>query len=313
MASTVISADVVAKVTASANGIAVVANLPIKTPRVKTVVATPGAVLGGKPVSFVVTLSGVAPASGTTLTVTASNGAISIPSPIKVAAGKSTATFVGTSSAVSSVTECTVRVAASGEYIDTVVVVRPTVVKTLVISPGLVVGGSKATVTVTLTEAAPVGGASVNLESTSPRFEVPSFVTIPAGKTTAVLSIQTPAVSTVESVQVAAKLGGGTLVSSVSVVPVALASFTAAPTSVKSGGTVVLTLKLASVSAVPVDVILTTTDAGLLPIPARLTIPAGQLTLQQLVSVGSTSVKKSVALTAATQAVAKPLTINVTP
>jgi PDZ domain-containing secreted protein len=72
-------------------------------------------------------------------------------------------------------------------------------------------------------------------------------------------------------------------------------------------------MKLASVSAVPVDVILTTADAGLLPVPVRLTIPAGQLTLQQLVSVGSSSVKKSVALTAATQAVSKPLTINVTP
>lgn len=313
MASTVISADVVAKVTASANGIAVVANLPIRTPRVKTVVATPGTVLGGKPVSFVVTLSGVAPASGTTLTMTASNGAISIPRSITVPAGKSTATFVGTTSAVSSVTECTLRVATAGEYTDTLVIVRPTVVKTLVIAPGLVVGGSKATVTITLTEAAPAGGATVMLESNSPRFEVPSIVTIPAGKTSAVVSVQTPAVTNVENVQVTAKLGGGTLATSVSVVPVALASFTAAPTTVKSGGSIVLTLKLAAVSAVPVDVVLTSADAALLPVPARLTIPAGQLTLQQLVAVGSTSVKKSVVLTAATQAVAKPLTINVTP
>jgi hypothetical protein len=66
-------------VTASANGIAVVANISIKTPRVKTIIATPTAVLGGKPVAFTVTLSGVAPASGTSLTIVSTSGVLVVP------------------------------------------------------------------------------------------------------------------------------------------------------------------------------------------------------------------------------------------
>jgi hypothetical protein len=99
----------------------------------------------------------------------------------------------------------------------------------------------------------------------------------------------------------------------VTVVPVALASFTATPTSVKSGGSIVITLKLAAVSGVPVDVVMTTSDNALLPVPAIITIPAGQLTLQQVITVGATGIKKAVLLKASTQTVPKQLTVNVNP
>ncbi len=313
ISTTVVASDVTAKVTASANGIAVVANLSIKTPRVVSVVATPSAVLGGKSVSFVVTLSGVAPSSGTTLTMSSSNPALVIPGTLKVLAGKSTATFVGTTSQVSTVTPCRVRVTTAGDTHEVVVDVRPTVVKSLVIAPAMVIGGAKAKVTITLSEAAPLGGASVMLSSTSANFPVTASVTIPAGKTSGVVTVQTPNVSTAENVQVTAQLGGGSTLRTVSIVPVALASFTGAPASVKSGGSVVLTLKLAAVSSVPVEVVMTTSDAALISLPVKFTIPAGQQMLQQVVNVGVTAGKKSVVLTASTQAVPKKLTVSVSP
>jgi hypothetical protein len=313
IATLVVSADVTAKVTASANGIAVVANIPIKTPRVKSILATPASVLGGKPVAFTITLSGVAPASGTSLTIASTNAALVVPSSVKVASGKSTATFVGTSSAVLSVTECKVRVTAVGETSETAVLVRPTVVKSVVVAPTSVVGGGKATVTVSLTEAAPIGGADVTLESSSGKFPVPATMSIPAGKTSGVVSVVTSATSSTESVVVTAKLGGAATLGMVTVVPVALASFTAAPASVKAGGSIVITVKLAAVSAVPVDVVMTTSDAALLPLPSIVTVPAGQLTLQQVISVGATGIKKAVVLRASTQTVPKLITVNVTP
>jgi len=309
----VVSTDVTAKVTASANGIAVVANIPIKTPRVKSILATPASVLGGKPVAFTVTLSGVAPASGTSLTIASTSGALVVPGTVKVAAGKSTGTFVGTSSVVSSVTECKVRVTAANETIETVVLVRPTVVKSVVIAPISIVGGANGTVTITLTEAAPIGGMSVTLESSSAKFPVPAAVSIPAGKTSGVVTVLTSATSSTENVVVTSNLGGAGTSGTVTVVPVALASFTAAPASVKAGGSIVITVKLAEVSAVPVDVVMSTTDAALLPLPAIITVPAGQLTLQLVISVGATGTKKSVVLKASTQTVPKLLTVNVTP
>jgi len=230
-----------------------------------------------------------------------------------VLAGKSSATFAGTTNLVSTVTPCRVRVTTAGDTYEVVVDVRPTVVKSLVIAPAMVIGGAKATVTITLSEAAPLGGALVMLSSTSTNFQVPASVTIPAGKASGVVTVQTPNVSTAENVQVRAQLGGGSISTPVSIVPVALASFTGTPTSVKSGGSVVLTLKLAAVSSVPVEVLMTTSDASLISLPVKFTIPAGQLLLQQVVNVGATVGKRSVVLTAATQAVPKKLTVNVSP
>jgi hypothetical protein len=177
----------------------------------------------------------------------------------------------------------------------------------------MVVGGAKATMTITLTEAAPLGGVLVMLSSTSASFPVGETLTIPAGKASGVVTVQTPNVSTTENVQVTAQLGGGSTTTAVSVVPVALASFTGTPTSVKSGGSVVLTFKLAAVSSVPVEVLMTTSDASLVALPGKFTIPAGQQLVQQVVNVGATVGKKSVVLTAATQAVPKKLTVNVSP
>ena len=313
IATLVVSSDVTAKVTASANGIAVVANIPLKTPRVKTIIATPSSILGGKPVAFTVTLSGVAPASGTSLTIASTNSVLVVPGSIKVPSGKATVSFVGTTSSVSSVTDCKVRVTAAGETSETVVTVRPTVVKSLVVAPISVVGGAKAAVTITLTEAAPIGGVIVTLESSSTKFPVPTVTSIPAGKASGVVSVVTAATSSTESVTLTAKLGGAATSGAVTVVPVALASFTATPTNVKASGSIVITLKLAAVSAVPVDVVMTTSDNALLPVPAIITIPAGQLTLQQVITVGATGVKKAVLLKASTQTVPKQLTVNVNP
>lgn len=313
IATLVVSSDVTAKVTASANGIAVVANISIKTPRVKSIIATPTSVLGGKPVAFTVTLSGVAPANGTLLTIASTGGVLVVPGSIKVPSGKATVSFDGTTSSVSTATDCKVRVTAAGETSETAVLVRPTVVKSLVVAPISVVGGGKAAVTITLTEAASIGGANVTLESSSAKFPVPASIFIPAGKTSGVVTVLTSATSSTESVVVTANLGGAATSGTVTVVPVALAAFTAAPASVKAGGSIVITLKLAAVSAVPVDVVMTTSDAALLALPSIITVPAGQLTLQQVISVGATGTKKAVVLKASTQSVPKQLTVNVNP
>jgi NAD(P)-dependent dehydrogenase (short-subunit alcohol dehydrogenase family) len=92
-----------------------------------------------------------------------------------------------------------------------------------------------------------------------------------------------------------------------------LAAKACLPSLIDAGGSIVITLKLAAASAVPVDVVMTTSDNALLPVPAIITIPAGQLTLQQVITVGATGVKKAVLLKASTQTVPKQLTVNVNP
>src|SRR5205807_631624 len=57
-----------------------------------------------------------------------------------------------------------------------------------------VVGGNPSTGTVTLTAAAPAGGAVVTLVSTGAVASVPASVTVPAGATSATFTVTTPVV-----------------------------------------------------------------------------------------------------------------------
>jgi hypothetical protein len=62
---------------------------------------------------------------------------------------------------------------------------------------------------VTLGAAAPVGGISVSLQSSLPiTAQVPSFVTVQQGTTTASFTVQTTHVTSTQTVTITAKAGG---------------------------------------------------------------------------------------------------------
>lgn len=84
----------------------------------------------------------------------------------------------------------------------------PASVSALAITPTTVQGGSSATGAVTLSAAAPQGGAVVSLSSSSASASVPASVTVAAGQTSASFSIATAAVGAATSATISATLGG---------------------------------------------------------------------------------------------------------
>src|SRR5437588_546366 len=87
------------------------------------------------------------------------------------------------------------------------------------LSPGSVNGGSSSTGTVTLSEAAPAGGAMVNLSSNSTSATVASSVTVAAGATSATFSVSTSAVTASTPVTISASYAGVTTTASLTVSP----------------------------------------------------------------------------------------------
>ena len=75
-------------------------------------------------------------------------------------------------------------------------------------SPSAVVGGNPATGTVTLTSAAPTGGALVSLASASSAVTVPGSVTVGAGGNSATFGITTSAVAVQTLTTLSASYGG---------------------------------------------------------------------------------------------------------
>jgi hypothetical protein len=85
----------------------------------------------------------------------------------------------------------------------------PATLSALTLSPTSVVGGSSSQGTITLTSAAPSGGAIVALSSSNTAVaSVPASVTIPSGATSATFTIPTQTVSTATSVNISAAYGG---------------------------------------------------------------------------------------------------------
>ena len=89
-------------------------------------------------------------------------------------------------------------------------------------TPNPVTAGQASTGKVTLTVAAPTGGAQVTLSSASPAFTVPASVTVPQGSASATFNITTAVSSTTASGTLSAKYGGITKTTVVTVNPTPL-------------------------------------------------------------------------------------------
>src|SRR5438128_1951705 len=149
------------------------------------------------------------------------------------------------------------------------------------VTPTSVVGRNSSQGTVTLTSAAPTGGAVVSLSSSNPAVAaVPASVTVAAGVTSATFAIATTTVTASTAPTISATFGGvaRTAVLTVNPVPAAptLSTLTVNPTSVVGGagstGTVTLTAAAGTGGAILTLSSSNTTVAG---VPPSVTVAPG--------------------------------------
>jgi hypothetical protein len=120
-----------------------------------------------------------------------------IAGPAQIQPGESSANFQITTAEVSSPTNVTITATGDGTSVSAVLTVDPPApvqseLQLVTVSPGSVTGGSSATGTATLNQAAPAGGAVVELVTSNSRVAtVPASVTIPAGATSATFPVKT--------------------------------------------------------------------------------------------------------------------------
>jgi len=107
---------------------------------------------------------------------------------------------------------------ACGGYGSVMGPVSP-MLSSVTLSPSSVNGGSSTTGTVTLSGAAPSGGATVNLSSNSASVTVPSSVAVTGGATSATFPVNTSAVSASTAVTISASYGGASMTASLTVKP----------------------------------------------------------------------------------------------
>jgi len=188
---------------------------PPPPPTLASLGLNPTSVTGGNSSTGTVTLNGAAPAGGATVALSSSNGAARVPSSVAVAAGATSATFTVSTSAVAAST--TVISAAYGGVTRSASLTvapappPPATLSSLTLNPTSVIGGLQtSTGTVTLSGAAPAGGATVALSSSNDAARVPSSVFVPAGATSATFTVNTSIVLLSTSATISASYNGTT-------------------------------------------------------------------------------------------------------
>jgi hypothetical protein len=152
----------------------------------------------------------------------------------------------------------------------------------LSLNPTSVTGGSSSTGTVTLSGAAPAGGAQITLSSSNTTAaRVPASVTVAAGATSATFTVSTSAVAASTTVTISATYGGTTRSTSLTVTPApppppTLASLSLNPSSVIGGlqsstGTVTLSGPAPAGGAI----VALSSSSGAASVPSSVTVPAG--------------------------------------
>jgi hypothetical protein len=154
----------------------------------------------------------------------------------------------------------------------------PASLTSLAVSPASVTGGQAATGAVSLSGAAPAGGAVVSLASANPAASVPSSLTIPGNASSANFTVSTSTVTSTSVGNVTATYAGITKSVTLTVMPVApaaLSSLTLHPTKVVGGSSSLGTVTLDKAASTPVMISLTSSKPAKAIVPANVTVPQG--------------------------------------
>ena len=172
-----------------------------------TIFLTLGAPAGGLVVSLTSSNTAAATVPATT-TVLLSSG--TFPISTLVAATTRTTTITASANGISQTATLTVNGSAAPP---------PAALSALSLSPATVQGGNSSTGTVTLSAAAPTGGAVVSLSSSTAAATVPASVSVAPGATSTTFPIATSAVTTSTLVTITASAGGVTRTAALTVNP----------------------------------------------------------------------------------------------
>ena len=182
------------------------------------------------------------------------------------------------------------------------------------LDPATVTGGASSTATITLSGPARGNGFDVTflVSSLSARVAL-STITIPDGRSSETVRVDTGPVATRQFVILNASARGETRSAAITILPPAVSSITAAPSSLRSGENSTATITLtgnAPSDGFPVSL---STNNAALRVPASVSVAPNQRTLNVLMLAGTVAGQTSVTLAAAADGISKATTLTVAP
>jgi hypothetical protein len=170
-------------------------------------------VIGGQPMRGLVGLATPAPTGGTTIFLSSDNPAVRVPASVTIVAGNSATTFIASTSAVTSFASASITASTAVGSKSVFLSVFPdpnaaSALASLTSQVSGVAGGNTLQVSLTLSAAAPAGGAVVTLTSSNTAAaRVPASLTVAAGQSFATFNVTTSAVAADTAVTITGTYG----------------------------------------------------------------------------------------------------------
>ena len=183
-------------------------------------------------------------ASDVSVRLSSNNSSVKVPITVYIKAGKSTGGFTAKVSSVTTKQTATITAALNGSTRTYAIQLNPSTstpapsLSSLTCSSSSMTGAGSVTCTPTLTGAAPTGGMSVSLSSSSGTVTVPGSVTVAAGATSASFAATVSSFTTAQTVTLTATAGGASKTFALKLTP-STPTLTINATSISFGSVVV--------------------------------------------------------------------------
>jgi len=309
---TPVASTTTATITATLGSANQTAAITVTPPSLSSISLAPSTVAGGTPSTGTVTISGPAPTGGMLVGLTSSSTSATVPSSVTIAAGATTTTFNIPTTAVSKSTTANIFATISGVAKFATLMITPTTLSSISISPNTVPGGTSATGTATLNGPAPLGGITVALNSSTSNATVPASVTIPSGSTSATFNIGTTTVQNSVTATITGTLNGNSVNGTLTILPPLLSAVSVSPVSVVGGNSATGTVTLSRPAPTGGASVTLSASAGA-TVPVSVTIGAGATTANFNITTTGQATAISATLSATFAGTTRTTTLTITP
>ena len=207
-------------ITATYGGASKKLTMTVNPLQVVSISLNPSALCAGTSCNGTVTIQPPAMASGTTVLLTTSNLATSLPvSSVTVAPGSSSADFSVNTVGVTTLTSGVITASIGKSSASQTITVLPAILSGLSLSTQSIIGGTSATATLTLTGVAAAKGLQARVSSSGPSANVPASVQVAPGKNTATFTITTKPVLVATNATISVTIGTLSLTATLTIQP----------------------------------------------------------------------------------------------
>ena len=307
-----VNLDTVVTITGSSFGSSASGTLTVESPIATTISFSPASVVGGVSSTGTISLSGPAPSTGLQVSLSSNKTAVTVPATITVPAGATEVTFNALTAAVAANSTATITATIGARTATGTLTVTAPQLTGLTVRPVSVPGGTSSNGTVTLSSAAPVGGVTVALSSSSSKAGVPATVTIVEGATSAQFTVTTVGVAAPVSAVITGTLNGISATDTLTVTAPTVVSVTLDPTTVPGGRTSTGTVNIGYAAPAGGVVVSLASSNAAASVPASVTVAEGATKATFTVTTIAVSANASATITASSNGTSANADLTVT-